>query len=133
VLERAQRRRAKAPARALRRQSWARYVGAQGATRGGQTDINASSGEKTAMSIDSAAVQRGSAAANEYQRADFQSLEAEGAPNEGRSQNLDLILDIPVTLSMEVGRAKISIRDLLQLSQGGLYPRKFAIFRANPL
>ena len=34
--------------------------------------------------------------------------------------NLDVVLDIPVTLSMEVGRSKISIRNLLQLNQGSV-------------
>ncbi len=34
--------------------------------------------------------------------------------------NLDVILDIPVTLSMEIGRTKISIRNLLQLNQGSV-------------
>ncbi|SIS46980.1 flagellar motor switch protein FliN [Neptunomonas antarctica] len=33
---------------------------------------------------------------------------------------LDVILDIPVTLSMEVGNTDISIRNLLQLSQGSV-------------
>lgn len=33
---------------------------------------------------------------------------------------LDVILDIPVTLSMEVGRTQISIRNLLQLNQGSV-------------
>ncbi len=35
-------------------------------------------------------------------------------------RKLDTILDIPVTISMEVGRAKISIRNLLQLNQGSV-------------
>jgi flagellar motor switch protein FliN/FliY len=34
--------------------------------------------------------------------------------------NLDVVLDIPVTLSMEVGRSKLSIRSLLQLNQGSV-------------
>lgn len=34
--------------------------------------------------------------------------------------NLDVILDIPVTLSMEVGTTEISIRNLLQLNQGSV-------------
>jgi len=34
--------------------------------------------------------------------------------------NLDVILDIPVTLSMEIGRTKIPIRNLLQLNQGSV-------------
>lgn len=33
---------------------------------------------------------------------------------------LDTILDIPVTISMEVGRSYISIRNLLQLNQGSV-------------
>lgn len=34
--------------------------------------------------------------------------------------NLDVILDIPVSISMEVGSADISIRNLLQLNQGSV-------------
>lgn len=39
-------------------------------------------------------------------------------PKEKRK--LDTILDIPVTISMEVGRSNISIRNLLQLNQGSV-------------
>ncbi len=35
-------------------------------------------------------------------------------------KKLDTILDIPVTISMEVGRSQISIRNLLQLNQGSV-------------
>jgi flagellar motor switch protein FliN/FliY len=53
------------------------------------------------------------------QRADFQELA--GGPGGGRDDvNLDMILDIPVTLSMEIGRTRISIRNLLQLNQGSV-------------
>ena len=38
----------------------------------------------------------------------------------GADVNLDLILDVPVTLSLEVGRARIPIRNLLQLNQGSV-------------
>jgi flagellar motor switch protein FliN/FliY len=34
--------------------------------------------------------------------------------------NLDVILDIPVTISMEVGATDINIRNLLQLNQGSV-------------
>ena len=37
-----------------------------------------------------------------------------------REVNLDVILDVPVTLSMEVGRTRIAIRNLLQLNQGSV-------------
>jgi len=34
--------------------------------------------------------------------------------------NIEAILDVPVTLSMEVGRTRIPIRNLLQLTQGSV-------------
>lgn len=34
--------------------------------------------------------------------------------------NLEVILDVPVTLSIELGRTKIAIRNLLQLNQGSV-------------
>jgi flagellar motor switch protein FliN len=37
-----------------------------------------------------------------------------------RPQNLDVVLDIPVRLSMEVGSTSISIRKLLQLNKGSV-------------
>lgn len=38
----------------------------------------------------------------------------------GHAQDLDVILDIPVNISMEVGSTSISIRNLLQLNQGSV-------------
>ncbi|GAA0291113.1 flagellar motor switch protein FliN [Psychrosphaera haliotis] len=43
-----------------------------------------------------------------------------GSLNEEESGKLETILDIPVNISMEVGRSKISIRNLLQLNQGSV-------------
>ncbi|GAB2995793.1 flagellar motor switch protein FliN [Psychrosphaera aestuarii] len=43
-----------------------------------------------------------------------------GKLNEEESGKLETILDIPVNISMEVGRSKISIRNLLQLNQGSV-------------
>lgn len=34
--------------------------------------------------------------------------------------NLEVILDIPVTISLEIGRASMPIRNLLQLNQGSI-------------
>ncbi|MEK6531054.1 MAG: flagellar motor switch protein FliN [Deltaproteobacteria bacterium] len=34
--------------------------------------------------------------------------------------NMDMILDIPVTVSVELGRARIMIKELLQLGQGAV-------------
>lgn len=44
--------------------------------------------------------------------------EAQGVP--GTEPDLDVILDIPVTISMEVGNTQIPIRNLLQLNQGSV-------------
>ena len=48
----------------------------------------------------------------------FQNLTPEGHP--AAANNLDLILDIPVQLTVELGRTKIAIRNLLQLAQGSV-------------
>ncbi|EMB2744780.1 flagellar motor switch protein FliN [Stenotrophomonas maltophilia] len=50
--------------------------------------------------------------------AQFSSLQADEA--NGPDLNLDVILDVPVTLSLEVGRARLPIRNLLQLNQGSV-------------
>jgi len=47
-------------------------------------------------------------------------LSDDSSPNIGKEMNLDMILELPVTISMEIGRTKISIRNLLQLSQGSV-------------
>ncbi len=49
---------------------------------------------------------------------EFDELQDESVPV--NDPKLDVILDIPVTLSMEVGNTDISIRNLLQLSQGSV-------------
>lgn len=41
-------------------------------------------------------------------------------PGGGPAPDLDVILDIPVTISMEVGNTQIPIRNLLQLNQGSV-------------
>ena len=48
----------------------------------------------------------------------FAPLQSDGMTN-GHG-NLDMILDIPVTVSVELGRTKIPIRNLLQLAQGSV-------------
>lgn len=43
------------------------------------------------------------------------------SPNAGGGDmNLDMLLDVNVTLSIELGRAQINIRDLLKLNQGSV-------------
>lgn len=64
-------------------------------------------------------------AEKEEQEANVENVELEeleeDAPITGEEKRkLDAILDIPVTISMEVGRSNISIRNLLQLNQGSV-------------
>ena len=54
----------------------------------------------------------------EAQAAQLDELTEDGVTS--AEPRLDTILDIPVTLSMEVGRTNISIRNLLQLNQGSV-------------
>ncbi len=44
----------------------------------------------------------------------------EAAVIPGTGPNLDVVLDIPVNISMEVGGTEITIRNLLQLNQGSV-------------
>ncbi len=55
---------------------------------------------------------------DDYETASFQNLQNQGNCN--GEANLDVILDIPVTLSMEIGRTEIPIHNLLQLNQGSV-------------
>ena len=51
-------------------------------------------------------------------RASFETLTADAST--GVDLNLDVILDVSVSLSLEVGRTRIPIRNLLQLNQGSV-------------
>ena len=42
------------------------------------------------------------------------------APKKIETKSLDLILDIPLTVTVELGRCKMLINDLLQLGQGSV-------------
>ncbi len=49
----------------------------------------------------------------------FQRL-SPGTPTGDGAQDIDLILDIPVSLTVELGRTKIPIKNILQLAQGSV-------------
>ncbi|WNW11128.1 flagellar motor switch protein FliN [Pseudomonas sp. DTU_2021_1001937_2_SI_NGA_ILE_001] len=51
---------------------------------------------------------------------EFGSTPKAAGPVSLEGPNLDVILDIPVSISMEVGSTDISIRNLLQLNQGSV-------------
>ncbi|QRN03267.1 flagellar motor switch protein FliN [Legionella sp. MW5194] len=43
-----------------------------------------------------------------------------GSAVDASGEKMELILDIPVTVTVEIGRTKMTIRNLLQLNQGGI-------------
>ncbi len=51
--------------------------------------------------------------------APLQTLEADNTEN-STPANLEAILDIPVSLAVQIGQTKISIKNLLQLNQGSV-------------
>jgi flagellar motor switch protein FliN/FliY len=61
------------------------------------------------------------AAAEAAETVELEDLQEDNEAITGEEKRkLDAILDIPVTISMEVGRSHISIRNLLQLNQGSV-------------
>lgn len=59
-----------------------------------------------------------SAASPEYSPEQLQ--EGKAASNKGADVNLDLVLDIPVDVSLRVGSTNISIKDLVSLVEGSV-------------
>jgi flagellar motor switch protein FliN/FliY len=75
-----------------------------------------------AAMAEQAAVEAGHAAGgakDNVQPAPLEDLKP-GAVRNDAPANLEAILDIPVTLSVQIGATKISIRNLLQLNQGSV-------------
>ena len=58
--------------------------------------------------------------ATDAQPAPMQELQDDAVSPGSEDVNMDVILDIPVTISMEIGRTRINIRNLLQLNQGSV-------------
>ena len=53
-------------------------------------------------------------------RAQFNDLGPNSAGATGGEVNLNMIMDVSVTLALEVGRAQMSVRELLQLAPGAI-------------
>jgi flagellar motor switch protein FliN/FliY len=56
---------------------------------------------------------------SDYEAAELDHLSDEGTNTLG-DRSMNMILDIPVTLSVEIGRTKINISNLLKLNQGSV-------------
>ena len=82
--------------------------------RENQVDPNEALADEWAAALDEQAETKKAGRAT---TARFDELEDEPAEEK---VNLDAILDVPVTISMEIGRTKLNIRNLLQLNQGSV-------------
>lgn len=80
-------------------------------------DQNEQLADEWAAAIDEQSAEADTADA-EHDSATFEQLEADN--RESEDVNLESILDVPVTISMEIGRTRINIRNLLQLNQGSV-------------
>ncbi|MDR7056160.1 flagellar motor switch protein FliN/FliY [Pseudomonas koreensis] len=66
------------------------------------------------------AADAGTSSSNRLPMEEFGSVPKSNDPVTLDGPNLDVILDIPVSISMEVGSTDINIRNLLQLNQGSV-------------
>ncbi|VEF09945.1 flagellar motor switch protein [Pseudomonas fluorescens] len=66
------------------------------------------------------AADAGNSSSNRLPMEEFGSVPKNNDPVTLDGPNLDVILDIPVSISMEVGSTDINIRNLLQLNQGSV-------------
>jgi flagellar motor switch protein FliN/FliY len=67
-----------------------------------------------------AALEEQADAEQQVDAAPITQLDDDAAPHAHNDLDLDMILNIPVTISMEIGRTKINISNLLKLSQGSV-------------
>lgn len=76
--------------------------------------------DEWAAALEEQGPEEGDAEPEAVELEDFEKDKAPSFETAPGSPNLDVILDIPVTLSMEVGSTSITIRNLLQLNQGSV-------------
>lgn len=84
------------------------------------TETQATVDTDAAAASGSAQTENESGQGGGYERAEFQDLASEPGSLSTAESNLEVILDIPVTLSMEVGRTEVPIQDLLALNRGSV-------------
>lgn len=86
-----------------------------------QSEIDDVWGEAMAEQVSKDGIEAESSEANAAKPVELDDFNDGSKPLSGdERRKLDAILDIPVTISMEVGRTQISIRNLLQLNQGSV-------------
>ncbi len=56
----------------------------------------------------------------DYQPVEFSSLEGQQQPGTGDSSNIELIMDVPLEVTVELGQTKKKIQEILELSPGSI-------------
>jgi flagellar motor switch protein FliN len=83
-------------------------------------DVSADDDWAAAMQEQEVSENQESEAQSDADSLGFEEFDNDPTAGKAISPELDLILDIPVTISMEVGSTSITIRNLLQLNQGSV-------------
>ncbi|HHJ37874.1 MAG TPA: flagellar motor switch protein FliN [Methylothermaceae bacterium] len=88
----------------------------------GEDDLEDAWGAALAEQADAEVVDEAEEGGDEIAPATYENLENQGITESRTPEdiNLDVILDVPVTVSLEIGRTRMSIRNLLQLTQGSV-------------
>jgi len=84
-----------------------------------ETETDTNQEETVADAANAAAADTGASTGADFQQVAAKQLD-EGGIGDSGNVNLEMILDIPVTVSMEIGRTQLNIRNLLQLNQGSV-------------
>jgi flagellar motor switch protein FliN/FliY len=85
-----------------------------------QADVEVEAEPEPEAAAEEAAQAAPAAPAPEAKPASFDELTDTAKPQLNEDTNLEVILDIPVHVSMEIGRTRMPIRNLLQLNQGSV-------------
>jgi len=85
-----------------------------------QADVEVEAEPEPEAAAEEAAKAAPAAPAPEAKPASFDELTDTAKPQLNEDTNLEVILDIPVHVSMEIGRTRMPIRNLLQLNQGSV-------------
>ena len=93
----------------------AEQASVEGETSGEATSAEADWGDALA---EQASAEAGTA--DKVEQAPMENLQAEENGETLEDVSLDVILDIPVNISLQIGSSKISIRNLLKLNQGSV-------------
>lgn len=84
-----------------------------------ETDLQTSTDDDWGAALAEQAKSEADLQAKQAAPAAFQDFSAT-TPRSGTHNDIDFILDIPVQLTVELGRTKIAIKNLLQLAQGSV-------------